>query len=109
MAVVDGLLYVPDFSGFVYCVDAVKGDLVWRHDTMGHIWSSPLVADNKVYIGNEDGYMTVIPAGRAYDKKKVLEIDMTSPVYSSPIAANKTLFVATHTHLFAIGNTEGGK
>ena len=27
---------------------------------------------------------------------------MTSPIYSSPIAANGTLYIATHTHLFAI-------
>jgi outer membrane protein assembly factor BamB len=107
MALVDGLLYAADYSGFVYCMDAKKGELVWRHDTLGHIWGSPLVADGKVYIGNEDGYLTIIPAGREYDKAKVKEVDMTSPIYSSPIAANSTLFIATHTHLFAIA--EGAK
>lgn len=106
MALVDGLIYAADFSGFVYCVDAKTGELVWRHDTMGHIWGSPLVADGKVYIGNEDGYLTVIPAGREYDNSKVKEIDMTSPIYSSPIAANGVLYVATHTHLFAIANED---
>jgi outer membrane protein assembly factor BamB len=102
MAAVDGLLYAADFSGFVYCLDALTGELQWRHDTMGHIWGSPLVADGKLYIGNEDGYLTIIPAGREYDKKKVVEIDMTSPVYSSPIVAGGTIYIATHTHLFAI-------
>lgn len=102
MAMKDGLLYAADFSGFVYCVDAATGELVWRHDTMGHIWSSPLLADGKVYIGNEDGYMSIIPAGREYDKKNVKEIDMTSPIYSSAVAANGVLYVASHTHLFAI-------
>lgn len=102
LALVDGLLYAADYSGFVYCMDAKTGELVWRHDTMGHIWGSPLVADGKVYVGNEDGYLTIIPAGREYDKKNVKEVDMTSPIYSSPIAANGTLYIATHTHLFAI-------
>jgi hypothetical protein len=102
MACVGGLLYGADFSGFVYCLDARTGELQWRHDTMGHIWGSPLVADGKLYIGNEDGYLTIIPTGREYDKKKVVEVDMTSPVYSSPIVANGTIYIATHTHLFAI-------
>jgi outer membrane protein assembly factor BamB len=70
---------------------------------MGHIWGSTLVADGKVHVGNEDGYLTIIPATREYEKESVLEIDMTSPIYSSPIAANGVLYVATHTHLFALG------
>ena len=102
-----GLLYVADFSGFVYCVDAKTGEEHWTHDTKGHIWGSTLVGDGKVYIGNEDGYMTIVPAGKEYDEKKVVEIDMTSPVYSSPIAANGVLYVATHTHLFAIEAPRG--
>lgn len=98
----DGLVYVPDYSGFVYCFDAKTGELYWRHDTKGHIWGSCLLADGKLYVGNEDGYMTILSAGKTYDKKKVIEIDMGSPILSTPIAANGVLFVQTHTHLFAI-------
>jgi outer membrane protein assembly factor BamB len=29
----DGLLYVGDVGGFVYCVDAATGATVWNHDT----------------------------------------------------------------------------
>ena len=108
MSLQDGLLYVADYSGFVYCLDAKTGALQWRHDTMGHIWGSTLVADGKVYIGNEDGYLVVLPTGREYDKTKVKEIYMTSPVYSSPIAANGVLYIATHTHLFAIEKPKDG-
>ena len=49
--------------------------------------------------------MSIIPAGREYDKKAVAEIDMTSPIYSSAVAANGVLYVASHTHLFAIAET----
>ena len=76
------------------------------HDTMGHIWGSTLVADGKVFIGNEDGYMTILPAAVERADDDVVEIDMSSQVFSSPIAANGTLYVATHTHLFAIAQTE---
>jgi len=101
-AVAHGLVFVSDFSGFLYCLDANTGEEYWVHDTKGHIWSSPLVADGKVYLGNEDGYMTVVPARKEYDEKDVVEIDMVSPVYSSAITANGVLYVATHTHLFAM-------
>ena len=104
----DGLLFAADLSGFVYCVDANTGELYWKHDTFAHIWGSTLLADGKVYIGNEDGVLTVLPATKTYDKSKVKEFDMSSPVYSSPIAANGVLYVATHTHLFAIGAKTDG-
>ena len=106
ISISDGRLYVADYSGFVYCLDARTGEEHWIHDTKGHIWGSTLVADGKVYIGNEDGYMTIIPAKKTYDEKEVIEIDMVSQVYSSAVAANGVLYVATHTHLFAIAQME---
>jgi outer membrane protein assembly factor BamB len=102
----DGLYYVPDYSGFVYCFDALTGELQWRHDTKGHIWGSTLLADGKVYVGNEDGYLTILPTKRELGKDDVIEIDMGSPVLSTPVAANGVLFVQTHTHLFAIDEAE---
>jgi outer membrane protein assembly factor BamB len=104
-SIVDGLVFVADFSGFVYCFDAETGDRRWRHDTKAHIWGSTLAADGKVYVGNEDGYVTVLQA--ASELKVLSEIDMMAPVHSSPIAANGVLYIATHTHLFAIA--EGAK
>lgn len=104
-SIVDDLVYVADFSGFIYCYDANTGELYWRHDTLSHIWGSTLVADGRVFVGNEDGFLTVLRAGKQLE---VLgEIDMGSPIYSSPIAANGVLYVQSHTHLYAF--SEGGR
>ena len=67
-----------------------------------HIWGSTLVADGKLFIGTEDGFLTVLPATKEYAKDTVVEVDFTIPIYSSPIAANGVLYITTHTHLFAI-------
>jgi len=101
MAISDGLVFATDYSGFLYCLDAETGEEQWIHDTAAHIWGSPLVADGRVFIGTEDGFLTIVPATREYDKSKALEIDFMNPVYSSPIAANGVLYITTHTHLFA--------
>jgi len=58
-SVADGLVYVADYSGFLYCFDAKTGKLYWKHDTVAAIWGSTLFADGKVYLGNEDGILTV--------------------------------------------------
>lgn len=99
-SIVDGLVYVADYGGELYCLDAKTGELKWEHDTLGHIWSSTLVADGKVFLGNEDGIMTIFEAGP--EKKMLAEIEFPAPIYSSAIYANGTLYLATQSHLFAI-------
>lgn len=99
-AVSGKLLFAADLNGKVYCLDANTGKLHWTHDTDGRIWSSPLVADGKVYIGNEDGVMTVLAAKA---KLKVLHTaDFPGAIYSSAIVANKALYIATQSHLYRI-------
>ena len=95
----DGFVFAADYSGFIYCLDAKSGEERWIHDSMGHTWGSPLLADGRVFIGNEDGYLTILPATGTYSKEGVFELDMKSPIFSSPIAANGVLYVATPTHL----------
>ncbi len=99
-AISDGLLFVGDFSGYVHCLDADTGKVNWVLDTKSHIWGSTMVADGKVYVGTEDGDFYVIAASSTL--KVINKIDMRSPVYSTPVAANGTVFIATPTHLFAI-------
>lgn len=101
-AVVEGgLLVIPDFSGLVHCLDAETGKPLWTHDVLAAIWSSPLVADGKVYVGDEEGKVTVLKLSRT--KRVLREIRMPNAVYSTPIAAGGVLYVAAKTHLFAIG------
>jgi len=110
MAVTDGLLFAADYSGYLYCLNADTGEEYWKYDTSAHIWGSVLVADGRVYVGIEDGFLVSAPATKEFDKKNIKEIDFGIPIYSSPIAANGVLYLATHTHLFAIAKTgDGGK
>ena len=101
-AVSNNLLFIADFSGRVRCLDDQTGKLHWTHDTESVLWSSPVVADNKLYIGNESGTLTILSATK--DLKLLAQISFSSPIYSSTVIANRTLFIATSTHLYAIGN-----
>ena len=94
-----GLLFVGDFSGYVYCIDAETGKLYWKHDMKAHMWGSTLVADGKVYVGDEDGDVVVLKAAK--EKQVLSETNLGAPVYSTPIVANGTLYIASNTHLFA--------
>ena len=94
-----GLLFVGDFSGFVHCLDAETGKLYWVHDMKAHMWGSTLVADGKVYVGDEDGDVVVLAVSK--EKKLLSEVNLGAPVYSTPVVANGVVYIASNTHLFA--------
>jgi outer membrane protein assembly factor BamB len=98
-----GLLFIGDFSGFVHCLDAETGKLHWVYDMKAHMWGSTLVADGKVYVGDEDGDFVVLAAKGGAKAQVLSETNLGAPVYSTPIVANGTMYVASQTHLFAIG------
>lgn len=96
----DGLLYVGDVGGTVYCLDAATGALVWKHETNAAIWGSLLLAGDRLYVGNEEGLMTVLRAGRR--KELLAEIEMDAPLYSRPALIGDALYVATANRLYLI-------
>ncbi len=100
-SIADGLVYIADYSGKLFCIDAETGEKYWEHDTLSHIWSSTLVVDGKVFLGNEDGELVVLKAGKDYEE--IATIEYPSPIYSTCVVANGTLYVMTQTHLYAYG------
>jgi HEAT repeat protein len=99
----DGLLYVGDVGGIVYCLDAATGALVWKHDTYGAIWGSLLLAGDRLYVGNEDGTMTILRTGR---RKELLgEIEMDGALYSLPSLVGDALWLTTSKRLYRIATT----
>lgn len=100
VSIADGLLYTGEFAGFVRCLDANTGEEYWIHDLEARIWGSTLVADGKVYVGNESGALTIFSAGKT--KKLLSQITLAGPVLSSPVVAHGVLYVTTDKYLYAI-------
>jgi outer membrane protein assembly factor BamB len=96
----DGLLFVADFSGLFHCLDVSNGKPYWTYDMLAASWGSPLVVDSKVYIGDEDGDVCIFKSSK--EMELIAEINMGNSVYSTPIVANETLYIANRSHLFAI-------
>lgn len=101
VAIKDDLLYISDFSGLFHCLDAKTGKVHFTHDMFAAAWGSPLIVDGKVYIGDEDGEVSVFKLD-PNEAEPMAVVDMGNSVYSTPIVANGTLFIANRTHLFAI-------
>ncbi len=100
VAIHDGLLYAADLSGYLYCLDARTGAHHWTYNAYAAVWGSPLVADGKIYLGDEDGDVAVLKEGK--ELKVLSETNMGSAVYTTPIAHDGVLYVASRSELFAI-------
>ena len=99
-AVANGLVVIGDHAGLVHCLDAKTGKPHWTHDMLASVWGTPLLADGKIFLGDEDGDLAVFEL--AAKKNLLAENPMGGAVYSTAVADGETLYIATRTHLVAI-------
>ncbi|HVX12129.1 MAG TPA: PQQ-binding-like beta-propeller repeat protein [Pirellulales bacterium] len=113
VAIKDGLLFVPDFSGLFHCLDAKTGKANWTFDLFAATWGSALIVGDKVYVGDEEGKLSIfgLSADPAVAMKKdgdqyqpLYQIEMGNAVYSTPVVAKNVLYISNKSHLFAIVN-----
>src|SRR5678815_1555589 len=91
VAIHDGLLYASDLSGYLYCLDARTGEHFWTHSLGAAVWGSPFVADGKVYIGDEDGNVTILREGKK--EQVIATINMGNAVFTTPTAKDGVLYI----------------
>jgi len=99
VSIAEGLLYISDVAGQLHCLDADTGKLHWVYGTNTETWGGALLADGKAYLGTKK-HLYVFAQG---PKTKLLgKIRLGSAIYSTPIAANGVLYVASQRELWAV-------
>jgi outer membrane protein assembly factor BamB len=101
-AVHQGLVYITEENGYLHCLDAATGSRIWVYDLAVSLFGSPYLVDNRVFVGTEDGEVLIFSHQRAARIRAT--IDMEEPIWTTPVAANGTLYVATRSKLFAIAS-----
>ena len=109
-AIMDDLLYITELGGHVHCIDANTGELYWTESMFSNTWASPLVADGKVYVGNDDGIMYVFQHGKELELLAEIEHDDGTKLRTTPMAANGRLYYMSEspTQLWAIEEGASG-
>lgn len=100
-----GIVYVLANNGVFDAYDLATGDEIYRQrlEKVGNGFSaSPVAADGKIYLSNEDGDMLVVQAGRAF--KQIATNDMGELVMATPALSNGVMYVRTAKSLVAIGH-----
>ena len=99
-----GLLYVLANNGVFDAYEIATGKEIYRQrlPLVGSGFSaSPVAADGKIYLSNEDGEMLVIAAGPAY--AHVATNSMNEPLMATPALSEGVMYVRGASTLFAIG------
>ena len=99
----NGRLYTFQNGGIVFCRVARTGELLYtaRLGAPGYYYSSPVAADQKVYIASEEGVVVVLDAGEKFNVLATNKLDGT--ILATPALVDRNIYVRTENRLYAFG------
>lgn len=103
--VTDGTyFYSFDDRGVVHCLNAKTGEIIYGPERIAPATysSSPVLADGKIYMSNEDGQTVVVRAGPKFEVLAVNQLD--GYTLSSPAISDGQIFLRTANWLYCVGD-----
>jgi len=97
-------VYVINDRGIMFCLEARTGREIYGRQRLrpGTYSGSPVLADGRIYITNEDGVTSVVKAGPQFQLLSENEFD--DYTLSSPAVSNGRIYFRTTKFLWAIGS-----
>jgi len=87
-------------NGTVHCIDIKTGETLWE-ESLGKQYSSPVLADDLVYMPNDEGVITVIKPGPVFEV--VAKNSIGERMNASPAISNGKIYLRGENHIFCIG------
>ena len=101
LLIVGDYLYMVSDTGIVSCLDVQTGETRWAHRVEERHSASPLYADGRIYLFDEDGHSHVLAADP--DEFRLLARNqLDAGCMASPAVHGDALVVRTKTHLYRI-------
>jgi outer membrane protein assembly factor BamB len=102
----NGRLYTFKNEGLVFCRVAKTGELVYsgRLGASGYYYSSPVAADQKIFIASQEGVVVVLDAGEKLNILAKNQLD--AAILATPALVDGNIYVRTENHLYAFGKRE---
>jgi hypothetical protein len=97
----DGLLYMVNDGGLVFCFQAATGEQLWTKQLEGGFSASPVLASGNVYVPNEAGVTYVFKHGREF--QLVSANDLGDGGFATPAVCGGRIYLRTSHHLYCIG------
>lgn len=100
VTLVNGLLFAINDGGIAVCLDAKTGEVLWSERIGGNYSSSPLYANGRLYVCNEEGKVVVLATDRKF--QKLAENQLADGFMASPIASGNALYLRTKSALYRV-------
>lgn len=99
----NGRLYTVQNGGIIFSRVAKTGELVYsgRTGAMGYYYSSPVAADNKIYLASEEGVVVVLDGGE--ELKVLARNKIDGQILATPAIVDGKIYVRTEDRLYAFG------
>ena len=99
-----GVLYMINDSGILLSFDPVTGNVLKQgrlHGAIDKYFSSPVAADDKVFLVGQGGQMSVLKAAGDWEVLRVNEMD--DECFATPAIADGRIYVRTRSALYCFG------
>jgi outer membrane protein assembly factor BamB len=104
---VPSLLYIKPWlfaiqdNGIASCQKADTGEVLWQERVGGGFSASPVAAEGRVYLLDNNGDTTVIEAGPAF--KVLAKNPLGEPTQASMAVSDGRIFIRTEKNLYCVG------
>jgi outer membrane protein assembly factor BamB len=101
-----GVLYMINDSGILISFDPATGNVIKQgrlHGAIDKYFSSPVAADDKVYLIGQGGQVSVLKAGGDWQVLAVNELD--DECYATPAIADGHIYIRTRSALYSFGKS----
>ena len=98
------VLYMINDSGILISFDPVTGNVIKQgrlHGAIDKYFSSPVAADDKVFLIGQGGQVSVLKAGGEWEVMAVNELD--DECYATPAIADGRIYIRTRSALYSFG------
>ncbi|MFY3741885.1 MAG: outer membrane protein assembly factor BamB [Candidatus Nitrosomirales archaeon] len=87
-------------SNYIVAIDVLKGEIAWKYEVKGDVFSSPCVIDNLLLIGSLDRNVYALDLGSGQLRWKY---GTDGEVWSSPAISNDTILIGSDDgHLYCL-------
>ena len=98
---VDELLYLINRGGIATCLEAKTGKLIWKERLKGAYSASPIYANGRIYLFNEDATSTVLRPARKLEVIATNTLAKQS-LLATPAVDGNAFIIRTGGHLYRI-------
>ncbi|OPZ31392.1 MAG: Outer membrane protein assembly factor BamB precursor [Lentisphaerae bacterium ADurb.BinA184] len=101
LAAAAGLVFLAASDGTVTCVHADTGKPAWEHAFDSGFYSSPVVADGKVYLIDKEGVAHILAAAAEFSELAVCPLG--EGVVTTPAFVGGRIYIRGGAHLYGVG------